>query len=121
MSTSNTRAKHVRSTAGKIVMALAFASVIGAISLVPALGQDNQRRQGHQEGSGQQYQGSQQRGWQQRQWQQRQWQQRQWQGERGRRAYQPYGYPAPLYVPPPVVYAPVPPPGINLFFPFYFR
>ena len=116
MSTSNTRAKHVRSTAGKIVMALAFASVIGAISLVPALGQDNQRRQGHQEGSGQQYQGSQQRGWQQRQWQQRQWQ-----GERGRRAYQPYGYPAPLYVPPPVVYAPVPPPGINLFFPFYFR
>ena len=108
MSTSNTRAKHFRSTVGKIVMALTFASVVGAISLVPALGQDNNRRQGYQDGNRQQRQGH-----------ERQGQQRQGQGERGRRVYQSYSYPAPIYVPPPVVYPPYRPPGISLFFPFH--
>ena len=113
MSTSNTRAKHFRSTVGTIVMALTFASVVGAISLVPALGQDNNRRQGYQDGNRQQRQGH------ERQGQQRQGQQRQGQGERGRRVYQSYSYPAPIYVPPPVVYPPYRPPGISLFFPFH--
>ncbi len=114
MSTSNTRAKHFRSTVGKIVMALTFASVVGAISLVPALGQDNNRRPGDQDDNRQQRQGYEERGWQQRQWQQRQWQ-----DERGWRVYQSHRYPAPIYVPPPVVYAPYRLPGISLFFPFY--
>ena len=105
MNTSNTRLKHVSSTVGTIVMALTFAAVIGTISLVPALGQENNRRQGYQERGGQQHR----------------WQQRQWQGERGRRAYRPYGYSAPIYVPPPVVYPPYQSPGISLFFPFHFR
>src|SRR5437867_4399319 len=72
MNTSNTPAKHMRSTVSKIVMALTFAAVIGAISLVPALGQDNNRRQGYQDSNRQQYQGYEERGWQQRQWRQRQ-------------------------------------------------
>jgi len=116
MSTANTRVKHVSSTVGTIVMALVFAVVIGTISLVSALGQENNRRQGYQEGNRQQRQGYQERGGQQHRWQQRQWQ-----GERGRRAYRPYGYSAPIYVPPPVVYPPYQSPGISLFFPFHFR
>jgi hypothetical protein len=129
MSTSNTRAKHVRSTVCKIVMALTFASVIGVISLVPALGKDNDRRQGHQERGWHQRQGHQERGWQGRRWQARRWQARQWQARqwqtrqrqdrRGWRVYQRYGYAAPVYVQPPVVYAPYRSPGISLVFPFY--
>ncbi len=119
MSTSNTRAKHVRSTVGTIVMALTFASVIGTISLVPALGQENNRRQGYQDGNRQQRLGYEERGWQQRRWQQRQWQARQRQDEGGWRVYQSHRYPVPLYVPPPVVYAPYRSPGVSLFFPFH--
>jgi len=38
--------------------------------------------------------------------------------EHGRRMYQPYyGYGGDVYVPPPVVYAPLPPPGISIFIP----
>jgi hypothetical protein len=100
MNTLNTRAKHLSSTVGKIVMVLAFASVIGGLSMVPALGQDHDRRQGQQE---------------------RGRYERERQDERGRRVYRPYGYSAPLYAPPPVVYPPYQSPGISLFFPFHFR
>jgi hypothetical protein len=109
MSTSNTRAKHVRSTVGTIVMALTFASVIGTISPVPVLGQENNRRQGYQEGTRQQRLGYEERGWQARQRQ----------DEGGWRVYQSHRYPVPLYVPPPVVYAPYRSPGVSLFFPFH--
>src|SRR2546426_1758186 len=107
MNTSNTRLKHVSSTVGTIVMALTFASVIGTISLVPALGQENNRRQGYQDGNRQQRLGYEERGWQQRRWQQRRWQQRRWQprqwqarqrqDEGGWRVYQSHRYPVPLY------------------------
>jgi hypothetical protein len=80
--TANTRAKHVSSTVGKIVMVFAFASVIGGLSMVPAFGQDHDRRQRQQEHA--RYE-------------------REWQDERGRRVYRPYGYSAPLSAPPPVV------------------
>jgi hypothetical protein len=114
MSTSNTRAKHVRSTVGPIVMILAFAAVIGGLSMVPAFGQDHDRHQGQQE------QGRYER---ERQEQGRYERERQERGryERSRRVYRPYRYPVPLYAPPPVVYPPHQSPGISIFFPFHFR
>lgn len=122
MSTFNTRAKHSRSTVGKIAMAFAFASVISGISLVPAFGQDYERRQGQrrpeQQRPEQQRPAPQERGWQARERQDaRRWHRREWRDARRWREYQPYGYSAPLYVPPPLVYAPPRPPGISLFFP----
>ena len=116
MSTSNTRAKHLRSTVGTIVMALAFASVIGGLSVVPAFGQDTNRRQWQQEQGRYERERHDGRGWYERERHDR----RGWY-ERDRRAYQPYRYSAPIYVPPPVVYGPYPPPSIHLFFPFHFR
>jgi hypothetical protein len=100
MRTSNTRAKKFSSTVGKIVMALVFASTIGGISIAPAFGKDkdNDRREGYRE---------------------------QGRDEHGRRAYQPPRryYSAPVYAPPPVVYAPAPyqSPGISLVFPINIR
>ena len=97
MRTSNTQARKFSSTVGKIVMALIFASMIGGISIAPAFGKDNDKRQGYYE-----------RG-----------------HDRGRRMYQyqpPHRYyyhPQPVYAPPPVYYAPAPyqSPGISLVFP----
>jgi hypothetical protein len=73
--------------------------MIGGISVAPAFARDNDR--GHA------------------------------QHERGRheprghyRGHEPYGYyPAPVYAPPPVVYAPAPyqSPGISLVFPIHIR
>ena len=107
MHTSNTRAKHWSLTVGKIVMALAFAAVLSGISLVPAFGQGYERRQGQQEQGRYEREGHDRRRW---------------------RAYQPHGYAAPIYTPPPVIYTPppvvynpYPSPGISLFLPFRFR
>src|SRR5690349_12385930 len=116
MHTLNTRAKHVSSTVGKIVMVLTFASVIGALSTVPALGQDHGRRQGQQERGRYERERQDERGWYERGRHGRERYDR-----RGRRVYRPYAYSAPLYTPPPVVYPPYQPPGISLFFPFHFR
>jgi hypothetical protein len=102
MTTSITRAKHVRSTAGKILAAVALVSAIGGLSVGPALGQD--------------------RGWRQEQGD-RGRHQRDWRDDRGRRvyrrAYAPRVYAAPVYAPPPVVYVPAPSPGVHLFFPLF--
>jgi hypothetical protein len=99
MGTLNMRAKKVGSTVGKILIALVFASMIGGISMTPAFGRDNDRREGYQD-----------RG----------------RYEHGRRAHRPPPrryYRGPVYAPPPVVYAPVPyqSPGISLFFPIHIR
>jgi hypothetical protein len=105
MTTSTMRARELRSAAGRTVLALAFASVIGAVSLGPALGNndDDNWNKGHQ--TNQQHANE-----------------RHDEGDRhGNQnyGYQPYGYqPYGYYAPPPVVYAPPEPsPGINLFFP----
>ena len=116
MNTLNTRAKHLSSTVGKIVMVLAFAAVIGGLSMVPALGQDHDRRQGQQERDRYERERHEDRGRYERGRHERERQ-----DERGRRVYRPYGYSAPLYAPPPVVYPPYQSPGISLFFPFHFR
>jgi hypothetical protein len=120
MSTSNTRAKHLSSLVGKIVMALAFAAVIGSLSIAPALGQDHERRQGQQEQGRYERERHDERGWRARGRHDR----RHW------RTYQSYRYAAPfytrppvIYTPPPVVYNPYPyqSPGISIVLPFRFR
>ena len=96
MRPSNTRARIFRSTVGKVVMALACASMIGGIFITPAFSDDHGRREGYQK--------------------HRRYKQ-------SRRVYQPprrYYYSEPVYVPPPVVYVPEPyqSPGITIVFPF---
>ena len=93
MRPSITRARHGRSIVGKILLALAFASVMVGVSPGPALSQDYGRRD---------------------------WQQQR--SRRAYRPYRYYAPPPVIYAPPPVVYAPPPPsPGISLFFDFPFR
>lgn len=121
MNTLNTRAKHLSSTVGKIVMVLAFASVIGGLSMVPALGQDHDRRQGQQDRGRYERERQDERGRYERGRHERGRHERERYDKRGRRVYRPYGYSAPLYAPPPVVYPPYQSPGISLFFPFHFR
>jgi hypothetical protein len=98
MGTLNTRAGNTGSTIGKIVMALVCATMIGGVFVAPAFSDDHGRREGDQK--------------------HRRYRQ-------SRRAYQPpprhYYYSEPVYVPPPVVYAPAPyrSPGISIVFPLY--
>ena len=116
MKPSIKQTRNFRPTISKIVMALAVASVLGGMSITPALA-DNDHRQvrrdiGRHNGE--------------------------WRGNRHlRRGYeqtyyysqpyysqpyypQPY-YAQPVYAPPPVYYAPQPSPGINLFLPLNIR
>jgi hypothetical protein len=86
------------SLVGKIMMALIFASVIGGLSAGPALGANGHKGQGPK--------------------QQGRHDNRGWYDNRGRRVYRSYRYqPQTIYAPPPVIYAPLPSPGISIFFP----
>lgn len=103
MKTSNMRVGKFSSIVGRIMMALVIASMIGGISVTPAFADDHDRGRGHQERGRESY------------------------GHyHGHRPYG-YGYPAPVYAPvyapPPVVYAPAPyqSPGISLVFPIHIR
>ena len=89
------------SIVGKILMAIIFASVIGGLSAGPAFGKNDKRGQ---------------RGWHD---DRGRYDNRGWYDNRGRRVYRPYYRyrPAPVYAPPPVIYAPLPSPGISVFFP----
>jgi hypothetical protein len=94
---------HFRSKAGKIIMGLVFASMVGGLTAGPALGRDDYRRPGPYD-----------HGRYERRGHDRDYHYY----ERGRRVYRPYGYRAPVYAPPPVIYAPPPPPpGISIFLP----
>ena len=102
MKTSTNQARNFRPTISKIVTALAVASVMGAMAMTPALG-DN--RKGHQDQGLHKGQSK---------------------GDRDRREYrpvyqQPYYYSQPVYVPPPVYYAPQQSPGISFFLPLDIR
>jgi hypothetical protein len=93
------------STTGKILVALAFASMIGGLSVGTALGDDNDRRQAQQHRRGHERDRCDNGVWRDNGG---------WRDNRGGwHAYHP------VCVPPPVVYAPSPSPGISIFFPFF--
>jgi uncharacterized protein HemX len=100
MTTSVTRAKNVRATAGKMLLAVALASALGGLSVGLELGDDRDRRQEQQNRA-------------------RQQEQERARYERDRRDFHRRQTYRPVYVPPPVVYAPAPSPGISLFFPLF--
>ena len=79
-----------RSIVGKIMLGLVLVTMVGSIDVTPAIGKDNHKRMvRHDNGRhrGQRY-------------------------DRDR-----YVYDRQVYVAPPVVYEPPPPPGIGIFFP----
>ena len=92
MKTSIKQTRNFRPTISKIVMALTLASVMGGISVTPALARDNDRRdeRGRREQHSPVYR-------------------------------HPHNYSRPVYAPPPVYYAPQPSPGISLFLPLNIR
>ncbi|MCK9364336.1 MAG: hypothetical protein M0P74_12160 [Syntrophales bacterium] len=91
-----------RSIGGKIVVGLVLAAMIGSINVAPALGKDKGRK--HDNSRYEQRGRGNDRG--------------HYVYERGRRVYRPYtNYRARVYVQPPVIYEPPPPPGISIFLP----
>jgi hypothetical protein len=125
MKTSTKQAGNLRPTIGKIVTALALASIVSGMTISSALGQYNENRgraqdrnqndnryqnnNGHQNGNRNRNDRRDQRSYQQ--------------------TYQhPYRYSQPVYAPPPVSYYPdqrqgisLQSPGISLFFPLDIR
>lgn len=108
MEISTGQARKLRPTLGKIVMAVAFTSAIGALGMTPAFAKDNDRHDNRHD--------------------------RNWRGDHDRYDHRPdyrpvyrpvyqhpYYYSQPVYVPPPVYYPPPPSPGISLFLPFDIR
>ena len=120
MKISTKQARNFRPTIGKIVIALAFASVMGGMIISSALGQYNQYNQSNE---------SRTRAAQDR----NQNDNRNRNARRDQRAYRPayqhpYHYSQPVYAPPPAYYYPdqrpgisLQSPGISLFFPLDIR
>lgn len=118
------------STTGRVLVALAFASMIGGLTVGTALGDDNDWRRAQQNRREQvrreQERREEVRREEVRREQVRREQERAWRGNRvwhdnggwrdNRGVWHAY---QPVYVPPPVVEAPAPSPGIHLFFPFF--
>lgn len=91
-----------KSVAGKIMMGLVLAAMIGSINVVPAIGEDDHEDMGrHDNGRYEQKKG------------------REHDRDRHvqRKRYNRHGDRERDYVPPRVIYAPPPPPGISIFFP----
>ena len=86
------------SAAGKFMIGLVIAAMVGGIDVLPALGDDHGREGRHDNGRYEHRDRGHDRG----------------RYEHGRRDYRPYGY-----APPPVIYAPPAPPGISIFLPFH--
>jgi len=96
-----------RSIGGKIMMGLVLTAMIGSLDLTPAIAGDHDNRggnRGYRDGRDD-----------------RRYEYRGHRHDRGRyqgrRVYRSYGYVEPVYVAPPVYYAPEPAPGISIFLP----
>lgn len=107
--------KQFRATIGKIMMALALASVLGVTSIAPALAKDNDDRHDNGLHKGQQRS--------ERDHQDKRDERNDYRDRRVPYNYSApaYYYSEPVYAPPPVYYAPQPSPGISLFFPLDIR
>ena len=81
-----------KSIVGKIMLGLFLVTMIGSIDVAPALGKDNDKRMGKHDNGRYEHRG--------------------WGYDRDR-----YVRGRSVYVSPPVIYAPPPPPGIDIFFP----
>lgn len=88
-----------RSIAGKMMMGFVLAAMIGILDVTPALSKERRHDNGRYEKRGRGNDHG------------------HYVYERGRRVYRPYGYRDRVYVQPPVIYTPPPPPGISIFFP----
>jgi len=86
-----------RSIVGNIMMGLVLTAMIGSIGVMPALGVDDHERGGNHDRGREEHRDR--RGY-----------------DRGRYVHGGHDYPY-GYVPPPVIYAPPPQPGIGIFFP----
>jgi hypothetical protein len=99
MKTSTTQAENFRPTIGRIVTALAvIASVMGGMAMTPALSANDHHDKGGHKGQDR----------------------RDYRPEYRPQYREPY-HSQPVYVPPPVYYAPQQSPGISFFFPLDFR
>jgi len=101
MKSSIRQDRYFSSTGRRVVMALAFASLISGLSISPAFADKND---GHGQGARHVNQG-----------------QRASHGYNRPEYRRPYNYAQPVYVPQPVYYEPQQSPGISLFFPLDFR
>ena len=84
------------------MLGLVFAALVGSMNVVPSFGDDDHGRGGRHDNGRYEKRGRGHDRDHDRNW-------------RGRRPY--YGYREPVYVPPPVYYAPPSPPGIDIFLP----
>jgi hypothetical protein len=119
MKTSMLQARNARPAISKIMIALVFASMVGAIATGPALARDDNRSNEHQDqGRRDEHQDQGKRD--EHQDQDRRRDESNFNRD-GRGDRQPNYYAQPVYAPPPVYYAPQPSPGISLFFPLDIR
>lgn len=102
-----------KSIAGRIVLGLVLALMIGSIYATPVLAKNDHRSQGKHDNDRYENRG--------RGHYQDRYGKRGYYYSHGKRVYRPRAYYGPreriYYPPPPVVYAPPPPPGIRIFFP----
>lgn len=94
-----------RSLAGKIVLGLVMAAMLGGLDAAPAAAGDHGNRGDYRGDRHNEYRG---RGHDRGYWGRDRY---------NRRVYRAYGYVEPVYVAPPVYYAPLPEPGVSIFLP----
>jgi hypothetical protein len=110
MKTAMLQARNATPAISKIMISLVFATMVGAIATGPALARDDGRRDERQDQGRRDEHPDEGR------------QRGESHNDRDRHESQrPYHYAQPVYVPPPVYYAPQPSPGISLFFPLDIR
>lgn len=110
MMNSSIRTNTFNFAAGKLVAAVALASLLGGLSISPALADDHDSRSGYNQGrhDGKKHRDN------RRDWRHERYEGRSYRPERYQR---PYYQPYEVYSPPAVIYAPPRSPGVSLFFP----